>query len=580
MGGIFIKIRAWWETADRTQRVVSIFGSAFLVLLLGATFFISTRPKMAVAYGGLDPATMGKVVAEIQGMGIGVEYDTVSGTVRVPDNKLDEVKTRLATSGAAPTSSHIGNEALGNISLMTSSDVEKARLVAIQQGEIARALEGLENVSAATVIINPGEKGKFAVEDVPASASVTITPKGGYDIGGDNAQAMAALVARAVPGLNKKDVVILGSDGSQLFDGSQEGIQGAANKKISAEVSAARKMRGELQQVLDRWCGPGQTLITTRVEMDWDETQEESVVYQRAEEPGSVSQVTETVGDGGSTAGSTGGPAGATANTTPPNTTGTGTTNSGYSGTQKKEDYRYNSKTTKKEKTPGAVTNVALSVVINSATPKPKPGQKPEDVIQPPSREAVEQFLNGHLGLVKVGNDYQLKNAGKDSPTYSVTVVESAFHPVDNTAVSTAAAQERTQQLFSLLPIAALFIVAFVVLKAIAKVAKTKDVVVTAMAGGHVLQSGGTAALTMGSGSRSLAPLAPGETEELAEDETWVEEEDEETQKPVRKKKKKVDVGEIDEKLNIPLEQIRKMAEERPDTVALLLKSWLTEERR
>ena len=41
-----------------------------------------------------------------------------------------------------------------------------------------------------------------------------------------------------------------------------------------------------------------------------------------------------------------------------------------------------------------------------------------------------------------------------------------------------------------------------------------------------------------------------------------------------------VRIGRINEKVNVPLEQIRKMSRERPEAVAMLLKSWLVEERR
>jgi flagellar biosynthesis/type III secretory pathway M-ring protein FliF/YscJ len=41
-----------------------------------------------------------------------------------------------------------------------------------------------------------------------------------------------------------------------------------------------------------------------------------------------------------------------------------------------------------------------------------------------------------------------------------------------------------------------------------------------------------------------------------------------------------LDVGEIVDKLNVPLEQIKRMAIEKPNMVAMLLKSWLLEDKR
>src|SRR5688572_25279782 len=107
MGGILLKLRTWWETADRTQRVVTVFGSALLVILLFGTMMFASRPKMALAYGGLTPADQGKVVAEIQKIGIPVEYDLM-GNVRVPSDRVAEAQAMLAKNGVAPASGHLG----------------------------------------------------------------------------------------------------------------------------------------------------------------------------------------------------------------------------------------------------------------------------------------------------------------------------------------------------------------------------------------------------------------------------------------------------------------------------------------
>lgn len=41
-----------------------------------------------------------------------------------------------------------------------------------------------------------------------------------------------------------------------------------------------------------------------------------------------------------------------------------------------------------------------------------------------------------------------------------------------------------------------------------------------------------------------------------------------------------IQIDDIPDKVNVPLEQIRKMAENRPQVVAMLMKTWLLEEKR
>ena len=48
----------------------------------------------------------------------------------------------------------------------------------------------------------------------------------------------------------------------------------------------------------------------------------------------------------------------------------------------------------------------------------------------------------------------------------------------------------------------------------------------------------------------------------------------------IQARQQEMDVGEIQSRLNVPLEQIKKMSNERPEVVAMLIKSWLLEDRR
>ncbi len=114
MGGLILKLRIWWESADKNQRLISIGGAAFLALLLAGVFVFATKPKMSVAFYGLSPEDMGMVVQEIQTMGMPVEYDS-SGNVSIPEGKIPEVRVALVNKGKLPKSnSHMSKRDFSN----------------------------------------------------------------------------------------------------------------------------------------------------------------------------------------------------------------------------------------------------------------------------------------------------------------------------------------------------------------------------------------------------------------------------------------------------------------------------------
>jgi flagellar basal-body M-ring protein/flagellar hook-basal body protein fliF len=563
MGGLFLRIRTWWETADRTQKVVTLFGGSFLAVLLAGAFYFGTRPKMALAWGGLTPADQGKVVAEIQKLGIPVEYD-LRGGVLVPSNKVAEVQAVLSRNGVAPTSGHMGNSELANIGMMSTKNVEDARLKAIKEGEVAKSIEVIGGVASARVLISGGERSPFAGESEPTSASVTVTERPGASLGGDEAKAIASLVARSVPGLTTKNVTIVNQEGTTLFDGAiEEGQQGKYTAKLEAQINEARRIKRELQPILDDAFGPNNTLITTRVEMDFDEATERSIVKKPTTKPVNETTAAETLGDGVSLPGGISGAVSNLPGAPAANPAAGGEESAKYKLLQSDRQFATNEIHTDKVKAPGTITSLAISVLVDSAAVKD---------VQP-----VKDLLAGYLGPKQ-----------KD-PNYSFAVTSAEFDRTDDKKVAEAAAtvgsRERLQQMMSMLPIAALVLVAFVVIRALNKAAKSSgNVMIQALPDGRLVTVGGKpggalpAALMRSGGGVSEMAYIPAEGEE-AEDDIYEEVDDkgQSTWKPKKRKKgpRPEDIEDIPDQINVPLEQIKKMGTERPQVAAMLIKSWL-----
>lgn len=565
MGGLFLRLRTWWETADRTQKVVTIFGGSFLVLLLVGTFYFGSRPKMALAWGGLTPADQGRVVAEIQKLGIPVEYD-LRGGVLVPSDKVTEVQAVLSRNGVAPTSGHMGNSELGNLGMMSTKNVEDARLKAIQEGEIAKSIETISGVAAARVILSGGNDSPFAGDENEASASVTVTERFGGGLGANEGKAIASLVSRSVPGLHTKNVTIVNQDGTTIFDGAiEDGQQGKYTAKLEAQINEAKRIKRELQPILDNAFGPGNTLLTTRVEMDFDKTAERELKPIASENPIAVESATETMGPGAkATAGGTTGLAGEIG--APATNSSPGITSSEpYSSEQKQKLYGEGQIVTEREKAPGTITSLAISVLVDSKAVKN---------VQP-----VEDLISGFLGPQPAGKAY----------TYKVTSTEFDRSAEAKVAKEVAAAgsAERMQQIVSLLPIGALVLVAFVVIKSLGKAAKNSNVLVQALPDGRLVSvGGGAAALGGGHGHHARQTIGPDgsiivhDDHEEEEEDVYEEIEDDSGQKSWKPKKRKKgprveDIEDIPDQINVPLEQIKKMGHERPGVAAMLIKSWL-----
>jgi flagellar M-ring protein FliF len=559
MGSLFLRIRTWWETADRTQKVVTVVGGGLLAFLVGITTYIASKPKMDLLYGGLDATDQGTVAQELQKLGIPVEVDE-RGNVRVPSNLVAEARGKLAVAGKQPKSGHAGFADLPGLGPMSTPRIEQENIRRAIEGELATTIESLEGIRSARVHITTGSDSPFLTEERAPSASVAITEEPGAILSDQRAQAIAQIVARSVSGMKPSQVTVIDSMGTIRWDGaSSEGANGMGDRKISAQIAEGQRIERDLQRKLDAAFGPGNTLVSAQVEMDFDKRRIETVERMPSDTPVSTEQNTETMGGAAGGIGGVGGIAGSLANTpgAPAAQPGAGSSPS-YTGQQKSTTYQPDAKvnSTYTEKATGEVVRMSISVLADS--------KKIKNV------QAVQAFLDAYLGP---------RAAQPDKFTAAVTSVEfdRAAAEAEVKANAEAGSRARMQQIISLLPIAALLVVGFLVVKAIGKVAKEQSILVHALPDGRLVSSGA-------SGGSYAMPELGARTGSHAHSPHGESRSDGHTETPgLRIRDVEPEIEEVDairQKLNVPLEQIKRMASDRPDTVAMLLKTWLLEERR
>jgi flagellar M-ring protein FliF len=559
MGSLFLRIRAWWETADRTQKVVTVVGGGLLAFLVGITTYIASKPKMDLLYGGLDATDQGTVAQELQKLGIPVEVDE-RGNVRVPSNLVAEARGKLAVAGKQPKSGHAGFADLPGLGPMSTPRIEQENIRRAIEGELATTIESLEGIRSARVHITTGSDSPFLTEERAPSASVAITEEPGAILSDQRAQAIAQIVARSVSGMKPSQVTVIDSMGTIRWDGaSSEGANGMGDRKIAAQIAEGQRIERDLQRKLDAAFGPGNTLVSAQVEMDFDKRRIETVERMPSDTPVSTEQNTETMGGAAGGIGGVGGIAGSLANTpgAPAAQPGAGSSPS-YTGQQKSTTYQPDAKvnSTYTEKATGEIVRMSLSVLADS--------KKIKNV------QAVQAFLDAYLGP---------RASQPDKFTAAVTSVEfdRTAAEAEVKATAEAGSRARMQQIISLLPIAALLVVGFLVVKAIGKVAKEQSILVHALPDGRLVSAGAA-------GGSYAMPELGARTGAHAHSPHGEARSDGHTDTPgLRIRDVEPEIEEVDairQKLNVPLEQIKRMASDRPDTVAMLLKTWLLEERR
>jgi flagellar M-ring protein FliF len=549
MGGLINRLRDWWLGADRTQRTVSVFGSAFLVALLGFTVHFAGRPRFQPLFSGLAPADQGMVVEELNKIGMPVEFNA-QGAVLVPAERVAEARMRLAMADKLPSAGPQGVEILDGINSFSTPGQEREKIKAAKEGELARSIATLEGVRSALVHISFGKDSPFSEETIEPSAVVNITESSGSGLTAMQGKAIARLVQNAVPGLKAQNVSVVNSSGRLVFDGQEEASpENAAVRKIEAEITEAKRRESDLQRRLDLAFGPGNTVAMVQVKLDMDAVTEERRETQLGDKKvAELSKETMT----GAGPNPVGGVTGLDANSPAlaPASVGAAEPATRYQSEVVSNKYPTTESIRQIKRAAGELMGMTVTVIANS------------DVIKDPA--PIQAILDGYLG------------AHNGQPGFTATVQAVPFDTTaakaQEKAAAAAASGQMVQQIVSVLPVVALVIVGHMVAKAISK-----------MPGRHLtmaLPTGGSVRIPQASEPGPEAAPTPGlrSVKDLAKTEPEVAEAL--TAMGVETIDETVDVEAIRQRIDIPLEQIKKLARDKPQVIAALLKSWIMEERR
>lgn len=207
------------------------------------------------------------VVSALETAGFDVGLDAASGDVLLPS--ADHARARMILAGQGlPRAAPGGAELLADMPLGTSRAIEGARLKSAEERELARSIELLQGIEAARVLIARPEASPFVREQVPVTASITLTLAPGRSLSDTQARAIVHLVAGAVPGLSPDNVAIADQSGRLLAGEPGPGRLAGDDRRLRLQTAIEERARQSILQLL----GPivGRENVTAQVSVDLD----------------------------------------------------------------------------------------------------------------------------------------------------------------------------------------------------------------------------------------------------------------------------------------------------------------------
>ncbi|MBM7586829.1 flagellar M-ring protein FliF [Bacillus pakistanensis] len=307
------KIRTFWTS--RTGKQKGFMGISILVAILAIVLisYFTTRTTLVPLYSNLKPSETGSIKENLDGRGIPSEITDGGSTIKVPVEQVDTLKVELAAEGI-PNSGNIDysffsqNAGFG----MTDNEFKVLKLDAMQT-ELSNLIQEIEGVKDAKVMINLPEKGIFVNDQAQdASASIVLNTEPGHQFDQKQITSLYHLVSKSVPNLPTENIVIM----NQFFEyydlekNNHSFGTGNVVQQMDIKNQIERDIRRQVQNMLGTLIGFNKVVVSVTTDIDFTkENREENLVTPVDEEnmegiAVSAQRITETfTGNGGAASG-------------------------------------------------------------------------------------------------------------------------------------------------------------------------------------------------------------------------------------------------------------------------------------
>lgn len=545
---LFIQIRTFWQEASTPTRAAIAGSGVFLLILAVGLTFWAASPDFVSVYTGtpLEAKTLAK---ELEKSAIPYRISDDGGVISV--RRADAGRARQVAGGVTgETDRSAGLNGIAGMGPFTTYEQQRVRIERAREEAIEQVLSQYSGVQKAAVDLALPEDNARVGENTPPKAAVTLTPLASAAFDDATIAAMAYVVAYSIPDLTPENVTIASTAGGTLWSGGDSASgttgNGALKTRTRAEREFIRTRQADLQANLDRVFGPRKAVVYVDATLDLDkqEIEEKRIVPNDDGKGTPVSEQNATEQYSGAPA-PVGGPAGIAANL--PGTpsyraeTGAGGAGRNFKRTEETTNYDNSTRLERTTKAVGEAKRLNVSVFVDRGLPVEV-------------QQGIESWLRG--AVINPTN----------AATTAVTMVAAPFDTTMAAAAKTAqAASEKQAMMTAYAPYIVLPIVVLLLLLGAWLLTRRGHFALTAPAPELALAGAGGMTMPLpGTRVEDLLLTAEGNAPEVLE----------EMEMP------QAQMRPIGEKAEPELEAILDFIDKRPETAALLLRSWTAEEKR
>lgn len=264
--------KAFWVNRTKKQKGVLVASVAIILILIIGLSLWASNTKYVPLYNDLSVQEVGQIKEELDARKTPYELSGGGTTVMVPEQYVDSLLVDLAGEGIPSTGNIDYSFFSDNASWgITDNEFDVIKLDAMQT-ELANLMKSIEGIDDAKVMINIPKETVFVSEGLDdASASIVLNTKVGYQFKGNEMESLYHLVSKAVPNLPEDNIIIMNQHFEYFDKNSQTAFGNEQDYTYQQAVKkdTERDIQRRLQQMLGTMVGMDKVVVSVTADIDF-----------------------------------------------------------------------------------------------------------------------------------------------------------------------------------------------------------------------------------------------------------------------------------------------------------------------
>lgn len=266
--------KTFWTSRTKNQKGVIIGGIALVIALAGVITYFSTRTTMVPIFTDLSVSEVAQIKEILDAQGTAYELAPGGTNILVPEGQVDALTLSLVSQGFPSSGGITSSFFAENAGFGTTENEFNVLKKAATETELANLLKQIDGVKSAQVLITLPKEGVFVTDsNAESTAAVILNTNPGHQFTDEQIKTLFNLVSKSVPNLSTDNITI-SNQYSEYFDLNTATANGSnsvnsVDGQMTIKKTVERDLQRQVQNLLGTMLGQDKVVVSVTTSIDF-----------------------------------------------------------------------------------------------------------------------------------------------------------------------------------------------------------------------------------------------------------------------------------------------------------------------